>query len=108
MTELPLPERIHRDDHQLVVTWSSRHVSVLPARQLRWDCQCAACRDEMTGALLLREQDVEPDVAIRSVRLVGAYGIQIVWSDGHDAGIYPYDLLLASCRCEACTSGAGP
>jgi DUF971 family protein len=32
-------------------------------------------------------------VVPRSVQLVGTYGLQIVWSDGHSTGIYTFDAL---------------
>lgn len=34
--------------------------------------------------------------------MVGLYAIAFAWSDGHSAGIYPYDYLLEVCECEKC------
>ncbi len=35
-----------------------------------------------------------PDMMIvERAELVGAYGLKIVWNDGHDTGIYDFALL---------------
>ena len=33
---------------------------------------------------------------------VGKYAIQILWSDGHSEGIYPFEMLLSLCPCKVC------
>ena len=42
-----------------------------------------------------------------AVHLVGAYAVRIDWSDGHGAGIYTYEFLLAHCPCDRCRAGRG-
>ena len=37
------------------------------------------------------------------VDAVGSYAIRIVWDDGHDAGIYTWKRLRATCPCDACS-----
>jgi len=37
--------------------------------------------------------DIEPDLKIENVELVGQYAINIQFSDGYDKGIYPWDML---------------
>ena len=49
----------------------------------------------MTGRPLLEPGTVPPNVRPLRIALVGAYGIKIEWSDGHDAGIYSYQTLRA-------------
>ena len=34
---------------------------------------------------------------------VGNYAIQIIWQDGHSAGIYSWEYLRELCPCEICT-----
>lgn len=102
MTDLPLPERIHRADREIVVTWAADHVSKYPARSLRLACQCATCKDEFTGRELLDPGAVPEDIRAEVVSLVGNYAIKIRWSDGHDTGIYTYEYLLTLCPCERC------
>ena len=98
----PLPERIHRADREIVVTWAANHVSTYPARMLRLACQCATCKDEFTGRALLDPGAVPEDIRAEAVSLVGNYAIKIRWSDGHDTGIYTYEYLLTICPCEMC------
>ncbi len=33
---------------------------------------------------------------------VGTYAIRIVWDDGHNAGIYTWERLRATCPCAHC------
>ncbi len=108
MSDYPVPERIHRDDREIVVTWAPDHVGHYPARTLRLRCPCAACRDELTGRPLLDPETVPADVRPLSVQLVGRYGMRIEWSDGHSTGIYTWHDLRATCPCAACTAAAGP
>ncbi len=102
MPDLPIPQHIHRDDRELVVTWSDDHESHYPARWLRLRCHCATCREEMTGRPLLDPATVPEDVRPLTVQLVGSYGIRIDWSDGHGTGIYTYKYLSEICPCERC------
>jgi len=37
-----------------------------------------------------------------AVRLVGNYGLQVTWGDGHEHGIYHLADLRAACPCEEC------
>ncbi len=93
MSGIPIPVEIHRDDHQIVLKWSANHETAFSARDLRLACQCAQCRDEMTGKVLLHSSSVPEDVRPLSIELVGAYGFRVQWSDGHGTGIYTYESL---------------
>jgi DUF971 family protein len=42
------------------------------------------------------------EVAIKALNPVGAYAVQIVWSDGHDTGIYSFESLRQACECLEC------
>ena len=89
-----MPHSIRRRDDGLLITWvQDGPVAHLRARDLRLGCPCAACHDEMTGAPLLDPQQVPEGILPNSLTLVGAYGIRISWSDGHDTGIYTYPTL---------------
>jgi ATP-binding protein involved in chromosome partitioning len=101
----PLPQRIHRGERDVVVTWTDAHVATVPARELRLACQCALCQEEMTGRPLLDPAAVPADVRPVSITLVGSYAVRITWSDGHDTGIYTYEWLWANCPCERCRGG---
>lgn len=90
MTGNPIPQRIHRDDREVIVTWSADHVAHFPARALRLQCHCATCREELTGQQLLDPSSVPADVRPLAIGLVGSYGMRIDWSDGHGTGIYTW------------------
>lgn len=90
----PLPYAITRRDDGLLIEWEAGgQEAFYPARQLRLACPCAACVEEMSGRPLLDPASVPPDVRPLSVSLVGAYGLRILWSDGHGTGIYTFQQL---------------
>lgn len=60
--------------------------------ELRDACPCAVCRDRRTAGEQVWPADAGP-IVVRDVRLVGAWGIGFLWSDGHDTGIFPFELL---------------
>ncbi|HUF35780.1 MAG TPA: DUF971 domain-containing protein [Gemmatimonadales bacterium] len=93
----PVPHAITRRDDGLLIEWTPDAPGAFyPARPLRLACPCAACVDEMSSRPLLDPASVPPDVRPVSIALVGAYGIRIVWSDGHGTGIYTFERLLAT------------
>ena len=97
MSDIPIPQKIHRDDDQITITWDENQVCTYRARDLRLKCPCAACREEMTGRPLLDPATVPADVRSLSLALVGSYAIRIEWSGGHNTGIYTYKYLLLIC-----------
>lgn len=102
MIDNPIPQRIHRDDREIIVSWSETHVAYFPARMLRLNCHCATCREELTGRPLLDPAAVPEDVRPLTVQLVGSYGMRVEWSDGHHTGIYTWRYLREICPCEDC------
>lgn len=108
MRQLPVPRLIRRLDegHAIEIQWDEEgHTGIYGARELRLACQCAVCREEMTGRPLLDPAGVPGDVRAVALRLVGGYAVQFDWSDGHNSGIYPWELLLGICPCPRCAAG---
>ncbi|KPJ94753.1 MAG: hypothetical protein AMS18_03085 [Gemmatimonas sp. SG8_17] len=105
MKQMPIPQRIHRGDREIVITWDEDHTGSYPARELRLRCQCAACVDELTGLPLLDPDSISVNISPVAISLVGSYAIKIAWSDGHDTGIYAFDFLFAACPCARCAAG---
>ena len=100
---MEIPYAINRQDDGLLIEWDQNgHAGFFPARALRLACPCAACVEEMSGRPLLDPARVPSDVRPVAVRLVGAYGLGIDWSDGHGTGIYTFEQLLRSCPCPEC------
>lgn len=98
---------IERNKGELVIEWSDQHTSAFPLRWLRANCPCATCREERRSAAL--ESDILklssgplPSMQIADATLVGNYAIRLVWTDGHDAGIYAFSLLRGGCPCASC------
>ena len=84
---------------ELRIRWDDGRVSVFPLAFLRRMCPCAACRTEREekprNALpVVRGPEQQSDMATAAAAgLVGNYALRIEWQDGHNTGIYDYDLL---------------
>lgn len=107
MRQLPVPHLIRRLDAggAVEIQWDDAgHTGIYAARDLRLACRCAACREEISGRPLLDPASVPGEIRAMELRLVGAYAVQFDWSDGHNSGIYPWELLLAICPCPRCAA----
>jgi DUF971 family protein len=73
----------------LRLTWPDGREQLLDHAQVRRQCPCSQCR-------AFRLRGMTPLVDER-VRVVGVnqqgYGVQLVFSDGHERGIYPWAYL---------------
>ena len=84
------------------IEWSDDHKGVYPIRYLRLHCPCAACTDEWTGQLKLKDEDVPLLIMLKDIESVGHYALKFTWSDGHDTGLYTFGNLRKMCQCEIC------
>ena len=64
----------------------------IKAADLRRQCRCARCVNELTGEQVLQHQDVSEDTVANEIKPMGNYAVSIFWSDGHSS-IYPFDML---------------
>jgi len=84
---------------ELRIRWSDGQLGVYPLALLRRICPCAACRTEreeraLDALPIVRGPDEQAKMAVAaSAELVGNYGLRIKWNDGHNTGIYDYELL---------------
>jgi DUF971 family protein len=78
---------------EIGIVWSDGQESYIDAHTLRCACSCATCVDEVTGKKILIDTKVPKDIRAVEIHPVGRYAISILWSDGHDTGIYPFDRL---------------
>jgi DUF971 family protein len=89
------PEEIvvGRDD-ALCVTFADGQQCRFPVGALRAACPCAACRGrrERDGAEWTSPGAFD-EISIVDAELVGAWGLSVRWSDGHDTGIYAWARL---------------
>ena len=86
---------LDHDGHGLVLRWADGVDQRLAMRDLRLQCRCAQCRDEVTGAALLDPAVVPLDIRVTRIWSVGNYALGLAFSDGHDTGIYTLKALRA-------------
>lgn len=100
------PQRVEptEDGQRLRVVWKDGHVSEYVPRQIRLACPCAGCVDEFTGRPLLDPATVPEGIMPVAINYVGGYALAFKWPDGHDTGIFPYDLLRRICPCDECAA----
>jgi len=94
----------------IAIKWQGGKENTLEAALLRRNCPCAGCREARGDASHERPLDASPvkkrslnivqselkdELRINQIWAVGNYAIGIAWGDGHDTGIYPYELLKA-------------
>ena len=48
---------------------------------------------ELTGKKVLDPKTIPEGIHIKKADYVGNYALRIIWSDGHDAGIYAFRFL---------------
>ena len=98
LRRIPIPETIEISDDgaRIVLTWPGGRISEHSALELRRECPCAVCLDEMTGKRLQDPARIPAGVHAVGYSRVGRYAVQFTWSDGHSTGIYPYLRLYSN------------
>lgn len=93
----PSPARFDYDDpgRALVVEWSDGATHRIPFDLLRRACPCAVCSGEMgrPGRFAVKPQLEPGEDELADISLVGLYGLNAVWADGHNTGIYTFETL---------------
>ncbi len=91
------PEAIDLNERgEFEIAWPGGRVAIVPGFTLRDLCPCAACIEEGTGRKILDPSTIPLDIRAEKIDSVGSYAIQVHWSDGHDTGLYTWDLLRAA------------
>lgn len=80
---------IHAATGRLSLKWGDGQTQWIDNATLRERCPCSTCRRLTHSDHAAR---IEPHLAIVDVQPMG-YGVQILFSDGHAQGIYPWDYL---------------
>lgn len=85
------PQRLEiRDNGRILrVFWPNGTVDELGAAFLRSECRSAGARREQIDHGPISTTDIR----IIAVHPIGAYAVNIVFSDGQDRGIYPWPFL---------------
>ncbi|SEJ80886.1 DUF971 domain-containing protein [Paraburkholderia diazotrophica] len=80
------PRQIEFNARALTLHWDDGPAQRIASRVLRMRCPCAECRWlRLDGNAPV----VPPDIAILEIRPAG-YGMQLVFSDKHERGIFPW------------------
>ena len=85
------------ENNSLSVKWNDESVTEITLTKLRDECPCVNCK----GESVIFESYIpikSPFKAagyyeIDKIETVGNYAISIKWKDGHDTGIYSWDIL---------------
>ena len=98
MTPRPVDLKITEED-RLRIEWNDGLVREYAYGDLRNSCPCATCRDNRTKAAaspaalpVLSPAEAQP-LRILGMKPVGNYAYSIHFSDGHNTGIYQFELL---------------
>ncbi|KQV86328.1 DUF971 domain-containing protein [Rhizobacter sp. Root1221] len=84
-----LPEAVEVARGALRLRWEDQSTTEWPATRLRAECRCGDCR-----SLRLAGRAPTGDGAeLTGAEPVGRYALQLLFRDGHDRGIYPWDWL---------------
>ena len=94
----PVKLELARPD-ALRIAWSDGQTREYAVRELREKCPCATCRElrnspppPPTSLPVLSAAEAKP-LRITAMHPTGRYAYSIHFSDGHDTGIYSFELL---------------
>jgi DUF971 family protein len=90
MIQTPKKIRNSITSRNILINWADGHEHTLSHRQLRAACRCASCRANHTqGKISL----INEDLHVVKINNLGQ-GLQLVFSDGHERGIFPWQYLF--------------
>ncbi|MFI2811237.1 gamma-butyrobetaine hydroxylase-like domain-containing protein [Microbulbifer sp. JSM ZJ756] len=87
--------RLNRGENSLQLVYPDREYT-LPAEYLRVYSPSAEVRGHGPGEGVLVHGKIH--VGIDNVEAAGRYALKLVFSDGHDSGIYTWDYLRELCE----------
>lgn len=80
----------------LAIRWEDDRETFLTLETLRRACPCAGCGGEPDVLGRIERPGVsygDSSFQVRGYQLVGGYGWQPTWEDGHNTGIYSFSYL---------------
>ena len=85
------------ENNSVMVKWNDGKVTEISLTKLRDECPCVNCK----GESVLFESYIPIKTPFKAagfyeidkLESVGNYAISIKWKDGHDTGIYSWDIL---------------
>jgi DUF971 family protein len=102
MTPYPT-QLVRREGDRLLIAWSDGQRRIYRPGELRRACPCATCRekraaeetDKMKSLLKVISPEEARPLTIAAMEPVGNYAYKVVFSDGHDTGIFTFESLRA-------------
>jgi len=88
---IPTEIKLHKVSAILEIHFDDDSIYELPSEYLRVFTQSAEAVGHGPGQETL--QIGKEDVTITDIQPIGNYAIKLIFSDGHDTGIYSWDLL---------------
>jgi DUF971 family protein len=94
------PTKIQKvEENKLIIFWSDDKVTEVSFQNLRDECPCVNCKGESVifDSYIPIKAPFKPAgfYEIEKIEPVGNYAIQIHWKDGHNTGLYNWELLLS-------------
>ncbi|MBA53054.1 MAG: hypothetical protein CMK89_01230 [Pseudomonadales bacterium] len=87
----PVDIKLHKKSSELAITWADGIETILSGQSLRAHCACSRCRARnLIGTPLISD-----NASIENVMMAGVAGLQIIFADGHDKGVFPWAYLRA-------------
>jgi DUF971 family protein len=91
------PTQIKRIEATLKITWNDGKVQEIPLTKLRDECPCVNCK----GESVIFESYIPIKTPFKAagyyeidkIEAIGNYAVSIKWKDGHDTGIYSWEIL---------------
>lgn len=87
----PTALRLPRDRQQLYIEFEGGENFTLPAEYLRVESPSAEVRGHTPDQRKIVPRC--PDITIAALEPVGHYAVRIIFSDGHDSGLYAWAYL---------------
>jgi DUF971 family protein len=103
---LPDPARVSVSKSKgVTIDWRDGHRSHYELKYLRDHCPCATCTGgHAAGPAPSPFPMFKPALRLEGVEAAGHYALRLLWSDGHNTGIYTWDYLRSLCPCAECRS----
>lgn len=87
----PVDIKLHKKTSELEIKWADGAESIFSGQSLRSHCACSRCRARnLIGTPLISD-----NTNIDNVAMAGIAGLQIIFADGHDKGVFPWSYLRA-------------
>lgn len=94
------PKKITRTEkNSLEIVWNDDVKSEIDIKKLRDECPCVHCKGESVifdSYIPIKSPfKAAGFYEIDKIDKIGNYAVQILWKDGHNTGIYSWEILKA-------------